>query len=193
MVTVANLTLRLEIQLQGSFSLTFRPPILQFLSSDTMCFCTICREVTYTSASNPRKQNSKRRSQENENFNGDFLTLAPPSPTSYQPPKSKPSSTLLAFQNENQVCPEFEFLPPILVYSWLILAFHLVKGNVEEQIPASPVYRLFNQQKQPVYGFFHQEPKEEQIGHTAARIQNGHEVGENVDLNLKLWIEELLG
>jgi len=62
----------------------------------------------------------------------------------------------------------------------------LLKGNVEEQIPAPPVYRLFNQQKQPLYGFFHPEPKEEQIGHTAARIQNGHEMGENVDLNLKL-------
>ncbi|KAK7335099.1 hypothetical protein VNO80_26870 [Phaseolus coccineus] len=116
------------------------------------------REVTFTSASNS-KPNTKKRSEENENFNGDFLTLAPPSPTSYPPSKSMPSSTLLAFQNQ---------------------------GNVEEQIPAPPVYRLFNQQKQPLYGFFHPEPKEEQIGHTAARIQNGHEVGENVDLNLKL-------
>ncbi|XP_014500403.1 uncharacterized protein LOC106761368 [Vigna radiata var. radiata] len=116
------------------------------------------REVTFSSASNS-KPNPKKRSEENESFNGDFLTLAPPSPTSYQPPKSTPSSTLIAFQNQ---------------------------GNVEEQIPAPPVYRLFNQQKQPLYGFFHPEPKEEQIGHTAARIQNGHEVGENVDLNLKL-------
>lgn len=69
------------------------------------------------------------------------------------------------------------------------LVFHFLKGNVEDQIPAPPpVYRLFNQQKQPFYGFFLPEPKEEQIGETAARIQNGHEVGESVDLNLKLWI-----
>ncbi|KAH1144490.1 hypothetical protein GLYMA_12G228100v4 [Glycine max] len=117
------------------------------------------REVSSSLASYS-EPNSKKRREENENFNGDFLTLAPPSPTSYPPSKSKLSSTYLAFHNQ---------------------------GNVEDQIPAPPpVFRLFNQQKQPFYGFFLPEPKEEQIGQTTARIQNGHEVGESVDLNLKL-------
>ncbi|TKY49151.1 WAS/WASL-interacting protein family member [Spatholobus suberectus] len=116
------------------------------------------REVPSSSASNS-EPNSKKRNEEDENFSGDFLTLAPPSRTSYPPSKSKSSSTFLAFPSE---------------------------GNVEDQIPTPPVYRLFNQQKQPFYGFFLPEPKEEQIGQTASRIQNGHEVGESVDLNLKL-------
>ncbi|KAK7401786.1 hypothetical protein VNO78_13555 [Psophocarpus tetragonolobus] len=116
------------------------------------------REVSSCSASKP-EPNSKKRSEENENFNGDFLTLAPPSPTSYPPSRPKSSSTYPAFHNQD---------------------------NVEDQIPTPPVYRLFNQQKQPFYGFFLPESKEEQIGQTAARIQNGHEVGESVDLNLKL-------
>ncbi|CAJ1957519.1 unnamed protein product [Sphenostylis stenocarpa] len=105
------------------------------------------REVTFAAASNS-ESSSKKRSEENENFNGDFLSLAPPSPASYPPSKSKSSSTFLPFHNQ---------------------------GNVEDQIPASPVYNMFNQQKQPLYGLFLPEPKEEQNGHTAARIQNGHE------------------
>jgi len=114
-VMEANLALRLAIQLPGSFSLTFGPLCCSFLSAYTiMCLCTICREVTFTSASNS-KPNSKKRSEENENFSGDFLTLAPPSPTSYAPSKSMSSSTLLAFQN--QVCPEFEFLSLINHFS----------------------------------------------------------------------------
>ncbi|XP_020231373.1 uncharacterized protein LOC109811937 [Cajanus cajan] len=118
------------------------------------------REVSSCSTSNS-ELNSKKRSEENGNFNGDFLTLAPPTPTSYPPSKSMLTSTYLAFHNHNQ-------------------------GNVGDQIPTAPVYRPFNQQKQPFYGFFVPEPKEEQNGQTAARIQNGHEVGESVDLNLKL-------
>ncbi|KAG4971759.1 hypothetical protein AAZX31_13G254200 [Glycine max] len=118
------------------------------------------REVSSSCLASNSEPKSKKRREENENFNGDFLTLAPPSPTSYPPSKSKLSLTFQAFHNQ---------------------------GNVEDQIPAAPpVFRLFNQQKQPFYGFFLPEPKEEQIGETAARIQNGHEVGESVDLNLKL-------
>lgn len=49
-----------------------------------------------------------KRSEENENLNGDFLTLAPPSPISYPPSMSKSSPTFLAFHN--QVCPESEYL-----------------------------------------------------------------------------------
>ncbi|RDX58073.1 hypothetical protein CR513_62636, partial [Mucuna pruriens] len=114
------------------------------------------REVSSCSASNS-EPNSKKKNEENENFNGDFLTLGPPSlPAS----KSTVSSSFLALHNQ---------------------------GNVEEQIPTPPVYNMLNQQKQqPYYGFFLPEPKEEQIGQTATRIQNGHEVGESVDLNLKL-------
>lgn len=116
------------------------------------------REVPSCSASNS-EPNLTKRSEENENFSGDFLTLAPPSPISYPPSMSKSSPTFLSFQTQ---------------------------GNVEDQIPTPPVHRLLTQQKQPFYGFFLPEPKEEQIGQTAARIQNGHEVGESIDLNLKL-------
>ncbi|KAL2331380.1 hypothetical protein Fmac_018961 [Flemingia macrophylla] len=119
------------------------------------------RELSSCSASNSTSNselNSKKRSEENGNFSGDFLTLAPPIPTSYPPSKSMLASTYLALNNQ---------------------------GNVQDEIPTAPVYRPFNQQKQPFYGFLLPELKEEQNGQIA-RIQNVHEVGESVDLNLKL-------
>jgi hypothetical protein len=47
-------------------------------------------------------------------------------------------------------------------------------------------YKLVNQQKQPLYSFIIPAVKETQNGQPALRIQNGHEVEENIDLNLKL-------
>jgi hypothetical protein len=47
-------------------------------------------------------------------------------------------------------------------------------------------YKLVNQQKQPLYSFIIPAAKETQNGQPALRIQNGHEVEENIDLNLKL-------
>ncbi|KAK7272571.1 hypothetical protein RJT34_29250 [Clitoria ternatea] len=127
------------------------------------------RETPSCSGSNS-EPNSKKRNKENENFKGDFLSLAPPSPPSCPPSKFKTSSSFLAFHNQGY--PEFESLS--------------YQGNVEDQTPTPPMYRLFNQQKQPLYSLFLPEAKEEQIGQTTGRIQNCHEVGESIDLNLKL-------
>ncbi|XP_027342643.1 uncharacterized protein LOC113855272 [Abrus precatorius] len=130
------------------------------------------REVPFFSASKS-EPNSKKRKIENENFSGDFLTLAPPlSPASCSPSKLKSPSTSQALHNQEY--PQFEF--------------QSCQGNVEDQIPTPPVYRQINQQNQPFYSFFLPEAKEEQIEQTPASIQNYHEVGESIDLNLKLSI-----
>lgn len=57
---------------------------------------------------------------------------------------------------------------------------------MEDQVPPLQGFNRFNQQKQPLYCFFPPAADEAQIGQTTARIQNGNEVGESVDLNLKL-------
>ncbi|XP_061349656.1 uncharacterized protein LOC133294907 isoform X1 [Gastrolobium bilobum] len=125
------------------------------------------REVPSCSVSNS-EPNTEKRNKDTENFNGDFLTLAPP--TSSSSSKFKSSSTFLAFNN--QECPEYESLSS--------------QEHIEDQIHTPSGYRLFNQQKQPLYSFFLPAAKEGQIGQTTARIQNCHEVGESIDLNLKL-------
>lgn len=165
-----------------------------------MIFCTNFREVPSCSASNSEEPNLKKTNKgHNKHLDGHFLTLATPIPTS-SPPSLFNSSTSFPFHY--QECPEFES-PPLQVcgnklishcplssnFSYLIihcwLVFHLLKGNIEDQMAIPPGYRLYNQQKQPLYSFF---LPSVQIGQTTARIQNSQEVGENIDLNLKLWI-----
>ncbi|XP_054815826.1 uncharacterized protein LOC129315796 isoform X2 [Prosopis cineraria] len=113
------------------------------------------REAPSSSTSN-LEPNSKRRNTENENFNGDFLTLAPPTSTSLCPPSnSKSPSTSI----KSLSC----------------------QGIIEDQITQLPGFSGLNQMQQPLYNFFPPVAKAK----TTARIQNGNEVGENVDLNLK--------
>ncbi|KAL2331379.1 hypothetical protein Fmac_018960 [Flemingia macrophylla] len=59
------------------------------------------REISSCSASNS-KLNSKKISEENGNFYGDFLTLAHPIPTSYPPSKSMLASMYLVFNNQRR-------------------------------------------------------------------------------------------
>jgi len=54
---------------------------------------------------------------------------------------------------------------------------------MEDQFHAPPGYRLVKQQRQPLYNFI--PPAEIQNGQTS-RTQNGHEMGDTLDLNLKL-------
>ncbi|KEH38642.1 DNA N6-methyl adenine demethylase isoform X2 [Medicago truncatula] len=56
------------------------------------------------------------------------------------------------------------------------------EGNIEDQFHAPPGYR-FHQQRQHMYNFI--PPAETQNGQTS-RTQNGHEMGDTLDLNLKL-------
>lgn len=129
------------------------------------------RQVPSCSASNS-EPNSKKSNKESENFNGDFLTLAPLSPTSCTPSKLKSSSTSLAFHNQQQH-PEFESPS--------------CQGIAEDQIHHPPPgYSRFNQQPQLMYSFFPPAANEAQIGETTPNIQNCDEVGKSVDLNLKL-------
>ncbi|CAJ2659710.1 unnamed protein product [Trifolium pratense] len=102
------------------------------------------RESQSCSASNS-DPNSKRRDKGIKELDGNFLTLAPPSPVSLN----------------NQESPE---------------------EHVEDRFHTG--YKLARQQKQPLYSFII--PRETQNGQPALRIQNGHEVEENIDLNLKL-------
>ncbi|XP_004489055.1 uncharacterized protein [Cicer arietinum] len=126
------------------------------------------RESQSCSASNSYP-NSKKRNKGIKDLDGNFLTLATPSPISC-PPSQLNSSKPLAFNN--QECPELE-------------SPHQVKEKTEDQHPTPQGYRVFKQQKQPLYSFI-PAAKETQIGQTTSRIQNGHEVGEIIDLNLKL-------
>jgi len=59
----------------------------------------------------------------------------------------------------------------------------MVQENMEDQFHAPPGYRLVKQQRQPLYNFI--PPAEIQNGQTS-RTQNGHEMGDTLDLNLKL-------
>lgn len=58
----------------------------------------------------------------------------------------------------------------------------MLQGNIEDQFHAPPGYR-FHQQRQHMYNFI--PPAETQNGQTS-RTQNGHEMGDTLDLNLKL-------
>ncbi|KAI4333601.1 hypothetical protein L6164_018385 [Bauhinia variegata] len=121
------------------------------------------REVPSSSTSN-FEPNSKKINKESENLNRDFLSLAPPLPTTSCPPSNiKPPSTLLAF--DKQEYPDFESSS--------------CQGNMVEQVQVPP--------QEPFYSFFPQAAKTE-IGQTRARMENCNVEagGENVDLNLKL-------
>ncbi|XP_016169291.1 uncharacterized protein LOC107611941 isoform X2 [Arachis ipaensis] len=127
------------------------------------------RELPSCSASNS-ELNSRKRNKENENFVGDFLTLASPTSTSSPPSKTKPFSAFLAIPNKDN--PESE--SPSF------------QDTIEDQVPQVQAFNRFNQQKQPFYYFFPPVADELQIGLSAARTQNVNEAKENVDLNLKL-------
>ncbi|CAL0326523.1 unnamed protein product [Lupinus luteus] len=124
------------------------------------------REFQSCSASNSEPR-SKKCHRESENFNGNFLTLAPPSPSPCPPSKLKSSPTSLAFHNHQY--PEFEY--------------RSCQGNVEDEIRLPQAHNRFNQQEQPLYSFLPPAAKEAQIGQTTTRVQNCNEV---IDLNLKL-------
>ncbi|KAJ7981798.1 Actin cytoskeleton-regulatory complex protein pan1, putative isoform 1 [Quillaja saponaria] len=118
-----------------------------------------------TSISGP---NSMKSNNENGVCSGDFLTLAPPRTTSLCPAsKSKHPSMLLAFHSHEY--PDFESLP--------------FQGSVEDQV-LQPGPSRFNEQ-QPFYSFFPPAAKAK-FGPTTVSIKNCNEVGESVDLNLKL-------
>ncbi|MED6111471.1 hypothetical protein PIB30_052594 [Stylosanthes scabra] len=126
----------------------------------------MCRELPSCSASNS-EQNSTKRNKENENFNVDFLSLAPPTPISCPPSRMKPFSPFLGFPNQDY--PEFQS--------------QYFQGTIEDQVPPP---QPFNQPQQPFYCFFPPAASESQIGQTTARTQNVNGVKEDVDLNLKL-------
>ncbi|XP_028755528.1 uncharacterized protein LOC114714906 isoform X1 [Neltuma alba] len=113
------------------------------------------REVPSCSTPCSSEPNSKK----NENFNGDFLSLAPP----ISPSKCKSTSTFPAFHN--QELPHFE--PPPF------------QGTGEDQMPHG--------QQQSLHSFF--PPKEEETVQTTETNKDGNcsgEKGKSVDLNLKL-------
>ncbi|XP_057742283.1 uncharacterized protein LOC130960822 [Arachis stenosperma] len=127
------------------------------------------RELPSCSASNS-ELNSRKRSKENENFNGDFLTLAPPTPTSSPPSQTKPFSAFLEIPNQDN--PESE--SPSF------------QGTIEDQVPQPQAFNRFNQQEQPFYYFFPPAAHELQTGLSTARTPNVNGAKENIDLNLKL-------
>ncbi|GLT48587.1 hypothetical protein SLA2020_222040 [Shorea laevis] len=101
-------------------------------------------------------------------FNGDFLTLAPPSSTSKSPSsKSKHSPPNLPFYNFE--FPDFESLP-------------YQQGCMEDSSIRQGLARGLNPQR-PYYSFFPSSMV--QIGQ-ASTFNGGAEVGESVGLNLKL-------
>ncbi|KAE9585156.1 hypothetical protein Lalb_Chr25g0286021 [Lupinus albus] len=125
------------------------------------------REVQSCSASNSEPR-SKKSNKESENFNGNFLTLAPPSPTSCPPSKLKSSPTFLPFHNHQY--PQFQSPS--------------YQGNVEDEIPDPQVQSRFNEEEQHLYSFLPPATKEAQIGQTTtATVQNCNDI---IDLNLKL-------
>ncbi|KAI4322993.1 hypothetical protein L6164_022637 [Bauhinia variegata] len=113
------------------------------------------REVPSSSASNS-EPNSK-------NFYGDFLSLAPPTPTSM----FKPSSTFLGFHDREY--PDFESSS--------------YQENIENEILPAEFGRL-NQQL-PFYNFFPEEPMAE-IDQAAPRMEKCDGEVKEVDLSLKL-------
>ncbi|MED6218771.1 hypothetical protein PIB30_029739 [Stylosanthes scabra] len=127
------------------------------------------RELPSCCASNS-ELNSRKRKKQSENFNGDFLSLAPPTPTSCPPSRMKPFSPFLAFPNQDY--PEFQS--------------QSFQGTIEDQVPPPQPCNRFNQPPQPFYCFFPPAASESQIGQTTARTQNVNGVEEDVDLNLKL-------
>ncbi|CAK7350087.1 unnamed protein product [Dovyalis caffra] len=128
-----------------------------------------CREGSSCSSS-IMEPTSKKDIKENWACNGDFLTLAPPATgLTSKNLKLKPSA-YLAFHNFEPF--DFDSLP--------------YQGNVEDQFLQQPGSIVTNQQ-QTYYCFL--PPSLMQIGQPAKTINNcthGGEVGENIDLNLKL-------
>ncbi|GMY31969.1 SPEAR2 [Fagus crenata] len=127
---------------------------------------TILREGPSCSTSNSKLNDSKKR--ENEVLYGDFLTLAPPTTISTCPSsKFKHPSALLA--SHNHKFPDFESLP--------------YQGSMEDPIIQAGLSQL--NQQQPFYSFF--PPAKVQIDQATTTMNNcNNEVGESVDLNLKL-------
>ncbi|ONI12553.1 hypothetical protein PRUPE_4G171200 [Prunus persica] len=116
------------------------------------------------------ESNSRNSIKENGSVNGDFLTLAPPTTSSRTCPSPKLNlpSTYLAFHNRE--VPEFES------FSY--------QGNAEDtNFQPGP---SFSHPQQAFYSFF--PPAKAQIGRAATTINNNcnGELGESVDLNLKL-------
>ncbi|KDP36273.1 hypothetical protein JCGZ_09838 [Jatropha curcas] len=117
-----------------------------------------------------RKHTSKKSMKEIGALNGDFLTLAPPS-TTWTCPNSKlkhPKSAYLAFHN-CESC-DFDSLP--------------YQGGIED--PTFQSGPSVPNQLQPYYSFL--PPAVMQTGEATKNISNcnGSEVGETIDLNLKL-------
>lgn len=126
---------------------------------------TISREGSSCSTFMLEPNNSKKSVKENGVLNGGFLTLAPPTSTSLcQGSKFKHPPHFLAFTNSE--FPDFESLP--------------YQGSVEDQMHRP------GQNKRQYYSFFPQAMAQTgQATSTMTNCNNG-EVGESVDLNLKL-------
>nr|XP_023914206.1 uncharacterized protein LOC112025754 isoform X1 [Quercus suber] len=129
---------------------------------------TIYREGPSCSTSNSKLNNPKQSFKENEVVYGDFLKLAPPT-TASTCPSSKfkhPSACLASY---NHKFPDFESLP--------------YQGSIQDPIVQAGLSQL--NQQQPFYSFF--PPTKVQIDRATTTMNNCNgEVGESVDLNLKL-------
>ncbi|GLT48592.1 hypothetical protein SLA2020_222080 [Shorea laevis] len=127
----------------------------------------IFREGPPCSTSN-LELNLKKSSKENDVFNGDFLTLAPPSSTSVSP-SSISKHPPLNLRLYNFKFPDFESLP-------------YQQGCMEDSSIRLGLAGGLNPQR-PYHSFFPSSMV--QIGQ-ASTFNGGAEVGESVDLNLKL-------
>lgn len=164
-------------------------------------FCAIYREGLSCSTS-ISELHSRNGIRENGAANGDFLTLALPTWTCTQIPKFNLPPAHLSFHNRE--IPNLETLPfkvrrkqlisQVLCYKFSIFTdflcflflFSLLKGSVNEpkkKLQAGPSGS--SEQSPPFYSFF--PPAKLQIGQAETTMHNCNgEVGENVDLNLKL-------
>lgn len=155
---------------------------------------------------------SRRGIKENGGSNGDFLTLAPPSTSSYPNTRSKQpipghpafyskdysKFESLPYQVKLKHKPAFLFPTPLPTHN-LIVSTSCFKGNIGDLIrlhPTEPVQHHHHHQQQqqkqqqqqqpPFYSFL--PPANAQNGPAVSSSSNcnGGEVGGSVDLNLKL-------
>ncbi|KAF5728271.1 hypothetical protein HS088_TW21G00416 [Tripterygium wilfordii] len=121
------------------------------------------------SAAASSEPDPKKCNKGNGVFNGDFLSLAPPTTTSACPTSNfiYPSAYLAS---QNHELPDFGLLP--------------YQGNVDDPLLQPRPGRSNQQQQQPYYSFF--PPATAQNGQETSTINGDSEVGGSVDLNLKL-------
>ncbi|KAF5948651.1 hypothetical protein HYC85_014608 [Camellia sinensis] len=161
------------------FPATYFPPITRFDDQYVSCvngstvnvepINPIFRECPWSSTV-LAELNPKKVSKENGDLNGDFLTLAPPTTALLPHPSSKYKHPSVYLTQHVQELPEFE-----------TLTFQgCVRNPIHRPGPSGST-----QQQPPFYSFFPSAKAQISQATTTVGSCSG-EVGENVDLNLKL-------